>query len=101
MSEDAGKVHRDPLFLALTRPPMLFGVPYDWGVLEGFLWMIVYINTKDFSLMIPGLLATHLIGYIAASKEPRFIDIFKIWARTVPVCINRFYHGNTVSYDLY
>ena len=101
MASDMGKVNRDPLFLALTRPTMLFGVTYSWFAVNFLLWISVFINTKDFGLLIPGALITHLVGYYACSYEPRFMEIVKIWALTVPTCVNRFYHGNTCSYDLY
>jgi type IV secretion system protein VirB3 len=98
---DAGKVSRDPLFLALTRPAMLFGVTYSWFAVSFLGWLAIFVNTKNFGLLIPGLITTHVVGYYACSYEPRFMEIIKIWAQTVPTCINRFYHGNTCSYDLY
>jgi type IV secretion system protein VirB3 len=101
MSEDSGKITRDPLFLALTRPPMIFGVTYSWFAVTAFFWVIVFINTNDFGLLFPGLIVTHLIGYYSCSSEPRFVEIFMIWAKTVPTCMNRFFHGNCCSYDLY
>ena len=101
MSEDSGKLNRDPLFLALTRPAMMLGVTYSWFGFNAFLWMIVFLNSKDFGLMIPGALVVHLIGYYGCSYEPRFVEIGMIWAKTVPTCSNRMYHGNTCSYDLY
>jgi type IV secretion system protein VirB3 len=101
MSDDMGRVQRDPLFLALTRPTMIFGVTYSWAACNGFFWVLVFINTKNFALLFPGLAIMHVIGYYACAYEPRFLEIFGIWARTVPTCQNRFYHGNTCSYDLY
>lgn len=101
MVEDIGRVERDPLFLALTRPAMIMGVTYGWASVNGFFWTIVFINSRNFMLLIPGILITHIIGYYACAYEPRFMEILGIWARTVPTCINRFYHGNTCSYDLY
>lgn len=80
---------------------MLFGVPYAYAMGNLMIWMLVYINTKDFGLLIPGLIVVHLIGYYISAYEPRFMEILGIWMKTVPTCINRFYHGNTCSYDLY
>lgn len=101
MAEDSGKINKDPLFLALTRPPMLFGVTYSWFAVNAFGWTIVFINTNDFGLLIPGVIVTHIIGYYACANEPRFMELIKIWAQTVPTCVNRFFHGNCCSYDLY
>jgi type IV secretion system protein VirB3 len=101
MAGELGKVSRDPLFLALTRPAMIAGVTYSYAMANFMLWAIIYINTKDFGLFIPGIAIGHGIGYYACSYEPRFMEIIKIWMQTVPTCVNRYYHGNTCSYDLY
>ncbi len=98
---DAGKVQRDPLFLALTRPAMIFGVTYAWFGVNILTWTMVFVNIKDFGLCIPGVAIFHGIGYYLCAYEPRWMEIAKIWALTVPTCLNRFYHGNTCSYDLY
>jgi len=101
MSDDLGRVQRDPLFLALTRPTMMFGVTYSWFAATGMFWTIVFINTKNFALLIPGLMITHAVGYYLCAYEPRFMEIIKIWAKTVPTCINRTFYGGACSYDLY
>ena len=99
--EELGKVQRDPLFMALTRPATIAGVPYDFAIMNLLIWMITYINTKDFMLAAAGGGICHIFGIFLANNEPRFIEIFKIWMLTVPTCVNRGYHGNTCSYDLY
>ncbi len=101
MSESAGRLQTDPLFLALCRPAMIVGVTYAWFTLEGLFWILFFINTSSFSTLIPGALLTHMIGLIICTKEPRFIDLWMIWATTCTKCRNTKYHGNTHSYDLY
>lgn len=96
-----GKIRRDPLFLGLTRPAMLLGVTYSWFTVETMIWLLTFIMTSQFGLVIPGFLATHFVGYMACSHEPRFIELIKIWADTATKCTNRGYHGNTSSYDLF
>ncbi len=100
-NKELGKVQRDPLFLALTRPSMLFGVPYMYALANLMTWSFVYINTKSFTYLFGGAIFTHVIGYYISAYEPRFMEIISIWMKTVPTCINRYYHGNTCSYDLY
>ena len=100
-SEELGRVQRDPLFLALTRPSMIFGVPYFFALGNGLVWMVVYLNSKSFAALFGGMMGCHLIGYYISAYEPRFMEIMNIYVKTVPTCINRFYHGNTCSYDLY
>ncbi len=80
---------------------MIFGVPYMYALMNILVWMIIYINTKDFTYLFPGLIVCHLVGYYISAYEPRFVEIGMIWAKTVPTCMNRIYHGNTCSYDLY
>lgn len=99
--KDLGKVQRDPLFLALTRPSMIFGVPYMYALTNLMFWAIVYVYTKSFANLFGGTAVFHAIGYYVSAYEPRFMEILRIWAKTVPTCVNKLYHGNTCSYDLY
>lgn len=99
---DTGRLEADPLFLGLTRPPMMAGVSYSWFMLNGMIWNLYFINTSDLGTFIPGFAFCHLIGYIICSKEPRFMDI---WITKVQRCLkgskNAGYHGGTQSYDFY
>jgi len=98
---DAGRLQADPLFLGLTRPPMMLGVTYTWFMMNALLWAMVFINTSDFALAIPGAVATHVIGFLIASREPRFMDIWMTRVSKCMRCRNRIYHHNTNSYDLF
>jgi type IV secretion system protein VirB3 len=89
----------DPLFVGLTRPPMLFGVSYTFTVLNGIGCMIAYIVTNEFryfAMMFP----IHALGYYICSKEPLFIELFKVRAEKCSRCRNKLYHGAN-SYDQY
>ncbi len=93
----SGKVAVDPLFVGLTRPPLIFGVSYAFAILNILLCMSAYIMTKSFSYL--GLLVpVHMLGYILCSKEPLFIELFKVRAEKCSKCKNRFFHGAN-SYD--
>jgi len=87
----------DPLFVGLTRPPMLFGVSYGLAVINAMFSMMAYIMTTQFiyfTMMFP----LHLIGYYLCSKEPLFIELFLNRNQHFPRCWNYTYHkGN--SYD--
>ncbi len=87
----------DALFVGLTRPSMLFGVSYNFAVINGMTAMLFYIMTAKFlyfALMFP----IHLLGYFACSKEPLFIELFLNRNKNCPRCWNFAYHkGN--SYD--
>jgi type IV secretion system protein VirB3 len=89
----------DPLFVGLTRPALLFGVSYPFAVLNGFICLIAYILTTQFqylALMFP----IHFLGYLLTSREPLFIELFKVRAEKCSRSRNRLYHGAN-SYDQY
>ncbi len=93
----SGHLQADPLFVGLTRPPMLFGVSYTFALLNSFFCMITYVMTSElkyFALMFP----VHMIGYYLCSKEPLFLELYKIKAEKCSRSKNKFYHGAN-SYD--
>lgn len=96
-----GRLETDPLFLALTRPAMLLGVTYAWFAVEGLGAMVYFINSSDFLGLFIGIMVFHAIGFIACKHEPRFVEVIKTNAKTNYKCMNKGFHGNTNSYDLY
>ncbi len=97
----SGTIGSDPLFLGLTRPPMLLGVSYKFAALNGLFSLLAFVITSKFFyllILLPGL---HLIGYFICLKEPRAIELFIARMSKCNVCRNRYYHGGTNSYDVY
>lgn len=92
-----GTLTADHLFVGLTRPPLLFGVSYTFALLNGFVCMIIYIMTSKFSYLVM-MFPIHGLGYYLCSKEPLFIELFKVRAEKCSRCKNRFYHGAN-TYD--
>jgi len=101
MAPEIGRLESDMLFLGLTRPAMILGVTYSWFLAELLFWALYFINMTDFLVVTIGSLGTHLLGNLIMSKEPRFLEIISIWAKTNSKCTNKRFHGNTHSYDLY
>ncbi len=93
----SGSVHTDHLFLGLTRPPLLFGVSYNFAVLNALLCMVLYIMYNDFLYLVIAF-PIHGLGYYVCSKEPLFIELFKVKAQKCSRCKNKFFHGAN-SYD--
>ena len=58
---DAGRLGTDPLFLGLTRPPMMLGVTYSWFVVNAMIWTLYFINFSSFAVLIPGASAPRLV----------------------------------------
>lgn len=95
-----GRLEKDPLFLALTRPPLVLGVTYMWVALEGLLGAVYFINTSDFMMFIY-VAGLHLIGWLITSRDPQFLDVMMVSAKISGKCKNKMYHGNTTSYDIF
>lgn len=99
MSADTGAVSTDPLFVGLTRPPMLFGVSFSFFFLNFFFSLVFYINKPGVAVI--GLAAgLHLIAYIICFKEPLFLELYMNYATRCTKCTNRIYYGGN-CYDLY
>ena len=95
-----GRLQADPLFLGLARPTMIFGVNYLFMVFNFALTLIAFINSSSF-LSFGTFIVAHLIGYLICLKEPRSMELLVLKARTGLKCMNKRYHGNTNSYDIY
>jgi len=101
MSEKSGMVSTDPLFLGLTRPPMILGVSYTFAALNGIASLLAFIITTNFLylfILLPGL---HCIGWLICLQDPRAIELFIAKSSKCSICRNRMAHGSTNSYDVY
>lgn len=97
----SGTVGTDPLFLGLTRPPLLFGVSYTFAALNGIISLLAFIITSKFFYLLVLLPGLHMVGWLICLNEPRAIEIFIARMSKCNVCRNRFYHSGTNSYDVY
>ncbi len=97
----SGSVGTDPLFLGLTRPPLLMGVSYTFAALNGIASLLAFIITSKFFyllILLPGL---HMVGWFICLKEPRAIELFIARMSKCNVCRNRYYYSGINSYDVY
>lgn len=95
-----GKITIDPLFVGLTRPPMLGGVPQTYLVVNVMVGVLLFINLDAKLKSFIGMIAAHIIGYLLAFKEPRFMDLFFVKTQKCNKCRNKMFHGAN-SYDPY
>lgn len=95
----AEKLKADSLFVGLTRPPMLFGVSYNFVLLNFLISIMGFILTTDFRFFLAAFIL-HGFGYYICSKEPLFIELFMVKSQRCPQRSNTFYHGAN-SYDQY
>lgn len=79
-SRNAGLIC-DPLYLALTRPAMIFGVTYSAFLLNVLFVMEIFISTRNlFYLLL--LVPTHLVFYSICQTDPRTFDLMFLWLQT-------------------
>ena len=99
MSE--GRIGKDPLFLGLTRPSMIFGVTYKYAALNGLASLIIFIITTNFFYLLVLLPALHLIAYLICLKEPIAIELLVGKMSKCNKCKNKMYYNGANSYDVY
>lgn len=91
----------DPLFLGLTRPPMLLGVSYTFAALNLMTCLMIFVVTNNFLYLIVILPIVHGIAWLICLKEPRAIELFVAKSSKCNICKNKLYYGGVNSYDLY
>ena len=96
-----GSIGTDPLFLGLTRPPMIMGVSYTFAAINGLVSILAFIITSSFFYLLVMLPTIHMIFWFLCLKEPRAMELFLIRNSKCTICRNRMYHGGTNSYDMY
>lgn len=71
----------DPLFVGMTRPPMVWGVSYSAMLVNVVLTMEAFIVTKNLVWLL-AFLPVHGVLYLVCMYEPRFFDLLQLWGRT-------------------
>jgi len=84
----------DPLFAGATRPAMLFGVTYEFCVVNGLLVTLIFLSSGNPLYMLL-VLPIHAFGYMVSLKEPRIFTLFFTWAVTMSKCRNRRFWGKS------
>ncbi len=97
----AGRLQADPLFQGLSRPAMIFGVSFMYFVLNGGLCLLVFIQTSNFVMLLFAFPVIHCIGMLICKKEPRAVELLVLRCSKGMKCMNRRFHGNTNSYDIF
>lgn len=71
----------DPLFVAVTRPPMRWGVTYSGLLLNGVFTVEAFLISKNL-LWLAACLPIHLMFYLLCLHDPNFFELFRLWGRT-------------------
>ena len=65
---------KDPLFIGMTRPPMMAGVTFKYMCLNAFAVLILFtMTTNPLHLLV--FLPIHSVGYAVCLKDPQLLDI--------------------------
>jgi len=66
---------RTDLFLGLTRPPQLFGIPFQWVGFSIIGCFILFMLTKTFFAYLL-YLVFHGVGLILSRRDANFMNVF-------------------------
>jgi type IV secretion system protein VirB3 len=94
MSDKAVKIHKDLLFVALTRVPTIAGIPYMAFVLEMMFasMMIIMVGKLQYVLLV---VPVHGVLYLISARDPGIFAEIEIWMKTAGRCLNRGFWGAT------
>ena len=79
MAEPTLRCEADPVFLALSRPPMFFGITDAYAVFMVVVVMIVFLGLGGIKGILYGLAtapAMYVFGYAMCERDAR---IFQLW----------------------
>ena len=71
----------DTLFVAVTRPPMRFGVTYIAMLMNLVLTMEAFLLTKNL-LTLFLIIPVHGVSALLCARDPRYFDLLLMWAKT-------------------
>lgn len=92
MEEVATDIVVDPLFVGLTRPAVVLGIPYHAFVIEFMAAALVFLAAGNlFYLLIA--LPLHAVLYLVSANDPGAFGGYFLWLKTVAPCRNRQFWG--------
>ncbi len=82
-------MQEDPVFLELTKPPLLLGVPYSFFGMNVGINILIFLYIGAFTWLFAGVLIGHAFGYVLALRDPRLFDLWINRIRNFPPSRNR------------
>ena len=92
-----GRLNKDPLFVGLTRPTLIFGVSLPFAILNMIGSITYFIQTSSIKVLFVAV-TVHLVGYILCFKEPLFLELFINKSGKCNKCGNKGYYGANSYY---
>jgi len=65
---------KDPLFIGMTRPPMIAGVTFLYMGLNAFGVAFLFVLSKNFLTLLI-FIPFHALGYAICLKDPQLLDV--------------------------
>lgn len=85
----------DPLFVAVTRPTTLAGVPYGFVIGNAIAMLELFLIFHTPLVLVAGV-AAHIVCWLGCLREPRLIDLWLVRVRRCPRVRNyRFWRCNS------
>lgn len=82
----------DTLFVGMTRPTTIWGVPYGAFLAEAMLTVYIFLGSGN-PLLLGVFAPMHAILYIISANDPGIFDSIRVWAITFLRCRNRDFWG--------
>lgn len=94
MQDGAHDVYTDELFVGLTRPTTMWGIPYTAFVIEFLATTLVFLAVGNPIYL---LLAApiHAVLYAISASNPKSFDGLFMWLKTIGLCVNKRFWGAT------
>lgn len=81
MASQGAGLTADPLFVAVTRPPMRWGVTFSALLVNLVFTMETFLLTKNLLTLLIAL-PIHGVCALLCLRDPRFFDLVLLWGRT-------------------
>ena len=81
MTSRATGLLADPLFVAVTRPPMRWGVTFSALLVNLVFTMEAFLLSKNLLTLLIAV-PIHAVCALLCLRDPRFFDLLLLWGRT-------------------
>lgn len=92
MSNGAEDIHIDTLFVGLTRPTTICGIPYTAFVVEFMATALIFLavgNPIYLTMAVP----IHGVLYLISASDPAAFNAIYMWLKTIGRCQNSRFWG--------
>jgi type IV secretion system protein VirB3 len=99
MNERTLGMTTDPLFVAVTRPPMRWGVTYSVLIFNLVFTMELFLLTKNLLALLMAI-PIHGVFALLCARDARFFDLLLLWGRTrLPAVVGNLRYWRASSYS--